>query len=428
MNKKLISRPAIVTIILLLMLLFGFSALYFMDINIAETVTSSADSSVYVSHTELPNVQLNHSATVMMAGDFLIHSSVYKTAQTGNKTYDFSPFFKHFDNIFVADLNIMNMEVPIDAKGNNNGLSTYPTFNCPLEGAQAVADMGIDLCITCNNHSYDQGWEGLLKSRENIRSLGMDTLGTYDSPADNNTPYIRDVNGIKVGIVAFTQYTNGLSVKEHNDYALNLLGSVDETLKKVQQLRDAGAEFIIVSMHWGIEYSDTPLNAHIDYAHKLCEGGVDVIMGSHPHVVQPIEKYTVTDQNGNKKDCLIVYSLGNFFANQGSFNTRTRRSMVVSFKIQRADDGSVHLTDSFYIPTVVYRAYDSDDQLYLRLLPVGEYLNGDPSGEVFVDESGTAHCREAWEEVQKIAGDDIPAVIGPSAFPDNYFTTLNNTH
>lgn len=386
-----------------------------------ETVVSEADDAA---EPEAPEEPKETSATIMMAGDYLIHSLVYQTARVGEtKTYDFSPFFQAFGDVFTADLNIMNMEVPVDAYGDNKKLSSYPRFNCPLEGAQAAKEMGVQLCITCNNHCCDQFWEGMLKSRENLRNMGFDTVGTYASPEENAQPYIRDVNGIKVGVVAFTESTNGLNFAKHDDYAINRLHmkSPEEVLERAEQLREAGAEYVIAVLHWGTEYTLKPSGIQVEFAHALCDGGVDLIMGSHPHFVQPIELYTAARADGSEKKCLVIYSLGNFFADHGRSNHYLHEGMVTAVKLRRGEDGDVTLEDSFYVPTVVYRARDEKLKYHIKLLPAGDYMDGDGGSGVFVDKSGEAQCRNAWNAVQKTVGDDIPAVTGPKSYPEGFF-------
>jgi len=363
------------------------------------------------------------SLTITMAGDCLLHEGLRENARVDDNSFDFSHQLELMEGTFCADLNIVNMETPIDAHGDNKKLRGYPCFNGPIEYAEAIADMGIDVGITANNHCLDNGWNGLVNNINNIRALGIDTIGTYTSPEERNEPYIREINGIKVGIVAFTDNTNGLKLeKSRESYALCRLDKASTVIEEVDKLRAQGAEYIIASIHWGEEYTDEPIGRVVTMAQRLCEGGVDLIMGHHPHVVQPIKKLTVTRADGSERDCLVIYSLGNYFASQGRPDGRTRQTMTVSARLERGEDGIVRLTDAFYMPVMMYSS--SSDPDFMRLIPMGRYLSSAQPPEFISEADMKNYCRPAWDHVVKVAGDEIPIVTAPEEYPD--WLTGNN--
>jgi len=367
-------------------------------------------------------------ATLMFGGDILIHKSVYSRAKTGSNTYNFMPFVELFQDVFVADYNAVNLESPVDAYGGNKSIQTYPKFNAPLELLDALKSMNIDLCSNSNNHMIDCGFDGLLATIKNLDAYGFDHLGTYASQEEHDTPFIRDINGIKVGFLAYTQWTNGLKLSaELEEYAFDRMGtkpsSVEKLLPQVDALRASGAEIIVAILHWGTEYNNYPSYAQENIAHALCEGGVDIIMGSHPHVVQPIEKLTFTNEDGTTRDCLVVYSLGNLLCNQSSQTEYTQRGMVVAVKFERGEDGIARFVDSFYMPTLLHVTW-KDGTDFLRLVPAGRYMDSDnipaplSSTDVFRD-----RCRTTWNSVVSIVGDDIPVVTDPDNYPEGFFSS-----
>lgn len=372
-----------------------------------------------------PEPEKPDAATLMFGGDILIHKSVYNQANTGGNSYNFKPYVEYFKDVFVADYNAVNLECPVDAYGDNKNISTYPQFNAPLELLDAIKDMNVDLCSNSNNHMIDQGHEGLLKTLENVRSHGFDTLGTYASPEEHDALFIKELGGIKVGFVAYSQYTNGLKLnKELESYSFDRMGlkaaTVNDILPKVNELKNAGAEIIVAILHWGIEYNDYPGTAQESIAHGLCEGGVDVIIGSHPHVVQPIEKITVTAEDGTQRDCLIVYSLGNLMCNQSTKGEVTQQGMVVGIRLERGEDGIARLDDAFYMPTLLYVTWEEGSE-FMRLIPAARYMDGGEIPEYFNRSGFTARSKDTWNRVRKVVGDDITAVKFPDEYPEGFF-------
>jgi poly-gamma-glutamate synthesis protein (capsule biosynthesis protein) len=343
-------------------------------------------------------------ASISIGGDILIHTPVFKAAQSGDG-YDFTPFFSDFKGYFKGDMNIVNMEVPVDALGGNSGISSYPAFNTPHEILDAVKSIGVDTLFNSNNHALDKGFDGLVKSRSNILDAGLDAIGTYRDEEEHDTPFIKSLNGIKIGIAAYTDSTNGIPIR--NSYSLNKIdldmSCVPEILGDVDELRSAGAEFVMVSLHWGAEYQDAPAQIQRDIAAGLADGGVDAIIGNHAHCVQPIERIGET---------LVVYSLGNFFADQTPLNrAKTQESMVVTLKVARDAEGVISLADASYMPTFTYRVSGKSGAGTYRLLPAGKYAEAASRPDVFSNDADWKKCKNAWNRVREIVGDEISATM-----------------
>jgi len=422
----------IVSIFLLLAVAFSFSSC---DTNDAEAKSEKSKMSAVIDFESVKQdaigevEKLPDTMTIQLAGDFLIHKSVFSQAKTGDRTYDFTPYVSLFKDVFVSDFNVLNLENPVDAKGNNEGISNYPSFNAPIECLDAVKRLNIDACITANNHTCDKGFSGLVKTLENIKSKGLDAVGTYATEEDSKKVYIRDVNGIKVGIVPFTGHVNGWKSGGEYDFAVNIAGreveDVEVISKKIKEIRAAGAEFVIVTMHWGAEYVDSPSSQQKKIARALCENGADVIMGSHSHCVQPIEVMEVT-RNGEKANALIIYSLGNFFANQtGLEEPKTQGGIVVSIKATRKENNLVSIDNAFYMPTYTFETGGTGAD-FIRIVPSGKYAFAEERPEIFENKYRWNLCKNSWEHVTDVVGDEIACVASPDDYPDGFFKSVNN--
>jgi poly-gamma-glutamate synthesis protein (capsule biosynthesis protein) len=252
-----------------------------------------------------------------MAGDILLHTRPVAAART-EEGYDFRPYFEEIAPYLEEGFAVCNMESPVDAFGGNAKLSSYPMFNVPYEILPALRDAGFDALVTANNHSYDKGLGGLIATRRNIDAAGLLHTGVNETQEQYDEYLIADVNGIQVGILAYSELDNGNSWNipaENLPFAMRRFtlseDSVPAMAQDMQNCRDAGAELIILSLHWGAEYQDRPNDAQVNLARLLAEQGADVVMGNHSHCVQPME--WVDTPRGER---VIFYSLGNFFADQ----------------------------------------------------------------------------------------------------------------
>ncbi|MBQ4312635.1 MAG: CapA family protein [Clostridia bacterium] len=359
-------------------------------------------------------------ATVMIAGDFLVHKSVYSQAQTDVHAYDFTPYFSEVDDIFTADLNILALKTPVDARGGNKKIDTSPTFNAPIETLDAVSALGFDVCITAGNHSFDKGTKGLKATLENLHSHGLDTVGTYASQAEHDKPYIAQIGGINVGVAAYVVNPEASEVSSRGEYSINFISGdldcADDILSDVDAMRAAGAEFIIVSMHWGNEFASSPTDTQRQLAQTLCEGGVDVIYGTHTQSVQPVELLTVTRADSSERRCLVAYSLGNFFCNSKKHPELSANGIALGLGIARDDSGAACLSDAFCLPLYLHTS-GRDGSDAFRLLPSGEFASADSRPEIFSSDEQWQSCIDAWNHACSAAGSDITSVCGSEDMP-----------
>ena len=251
------------------------------------------------------------SVSLVMVGDALIHQAVYDNMYVDG-VYDFKPALEHMKPIISSfDLAYYNQETILG--GKEIGLSTYPCFNSPYEVGDAFIDAGFNLVSMANNHTLDRGESALnnscnyWKSKENVY-----TAGSYCSQEDRDEVKIAEKNGITYAMLSYTTTTNGIRIPGGKNYYVNVF-NYDTAKADIEKYRGK-VDVLMVAMHWGEEYTYTPVKEQRDIANFLAEQGVDIIIGAHPHVVEPIEKIG---------DTLVIYSLGNFISAQQGINKLT---------------------------------------------------------------------------------------------------------
>lgn len=281
-------------------------------------------------------------------GDIMCHGPNYKAAYDSSAdSYDFSPFFTQISKYTSsADITIGNLETTF--AGKERGYSGYPTFNSPSELGSAIKDIGVDVVSTANNHCMDKGYSGLSKTLDTLDELGLDHIGTSRSEEEQNTVLVKDVNGIKIAFLSFTYGTNGITIPSDKQYSVNLIDK-DLITNQISLAKELSPDLICVSMHWGVEYQTTPNAEQKELADFLFTNGVDIILGSHAHVLQPMEKRTVTLEDGTTKDGFVIYSLGNFVSNQS--DTGTKDTVILDIQVTKAGaDGKITIDSVNYTP------------------------------------------------------------------------------
>lgn len=286
---------------------------------------------------------LEASITIRSVGDILIHNEVYFDAanRAGGQGYDFAPMFDpvrtYMEN---ADITTANMEVPV--AGPEFQLSGYPAFNSPPEIIDALKGAGVDIVNNATNHSMDRGVEGVEVSTSNMRERGMPYVGSYSSPEDRATPRIIEENGLKVGFLAYTYGTNGIPVPEGAEYAVNLIDP--EVMRAdIAKLRP-DVDVLIVIMHAGEEYVSLPVEYQINTADTARRAGADFILGGHPHVIEPFQRYP-----DNEPGLGVWWSHANFLS--GQYQENTKLGGIGEYTINRDKDGKLSLGPIRFMPT-----------------------------------------------------------------------------
>lgn len=305
------------------------------------SATSGNDSSSTTDTTVNPR-----KATIVFAGDAMQHSSQLEAAHRPDGTYDYSGYFTEVEPyIKSADYAVVNLETTL-AGGNYKG---YPCFSSPDSYARELRQAGFDMFLTANNHCLDTRDAGAGRTLDVLDEMGVDHLGTYRNRAEraSRLPMIKDINGIKVGFLNYTYGTNGIRVQK--DIVVDY---IDTTLIRndIKALRKAGAEILCVNMHWGVEYKLLPVPAETGLASFLTRQGVDLIIGGHPHVIQPL-KLETSPVTGRPR--LVVYSMGNFIS--GMKKTDTQGGIMVKATMGRGKDGAARVESAEYLPVFVMR-------------------------------------------------------------------------
>ena len=308
-------------------------------------------------------------ATVASQGDLLMHKPVFDTCRQSDGSYDFSSIFRYSKDLVASyDYAVANLETTFG--GDKYIYQGNPAFNCPDELADSAVDTGYDMLLTANNHAGDTMGDGILRTIEHIRSKGMESLGSQLN--DEEPKYsVVDINGIKIGMVCYTWAfsgngstfsLNGLTpVKDEGQMNYFTNNNPDKLYKEAQaameQMKAAGAEATMLFIHWGQEYQTTENALQNTMAQKLCDIGYDVIVGGHPHVVQPVELLQSTQDPDHKTIC--IYSLGNAVSNQRTgISTQfpagyTEDGALFTVTFEKYSDGKVYLAGTEVVPTWV---------------------------------------------------------------------------
>jgi len=282
--------------------------------------------------------------TLVASGDVLIHPALTEQAVAdGNGRRDYRPILAGVKSVVQgADLAICHLETPLgDAAGPFAG---YPAFNAPPEIATALADTGYDLCSTASNHTLDRGPAGVDSTLDALDAAGIRHTGSARSAEDASTPTIVDLNGVRVGHVSFTFALNGGTSVAGTPWLVNLL-SVDGVLQAARAAKAAGADVVVVSLHWGVEYQSQPSAAQQAIARQLlADPAVDLIIGHHAHVVQPFE------QIAGK---WVAYGLGNHLARHSEPRGTTEEGVIARFRFGKNQAGQWVVDRADYVPTLV---------------------------------------------------------------------------
>jgi len=348
-----------------------------------------------------PVVESDKTVKLTAIGDIMCHSTNFKAAYNSSaKSYNFMPVFEQIkDYTSAADLTIGNLETTLS--GSARGYSGYPTFNTPEILAQNLKDIGIDVVSTANNHSLDKGFSGLESTIKELDKVGLEHTGTFTSKESQNTILTKDVNGIKFAFLSFTYGTNGIPVPSGKDYCINL---IDKNLIKEQisLAKQQNPDVICVNMHWGIEYKILQNAEQEDLANFLFENGVDIILGSHPHVLQPMEKRTITLSDGSKKDGFVIYSLGNFMSGQN--DSDPKNSIILNMQITKHSDGKITIDSYDYIPIYMYNQNTSDSNKY-KIIDIKSAIKLYESGDKKINATLYKTLQGALTRIRKIMGE-----------------------
>jgi poly-gamma-glutamate capsule biosynthesis protein CapA/YwtB (metallophosphatase superfamily) len=284
--------------------------------------------------------------TIGAIGDILIHDTVYQDAFNEGK-YNFNPIFENVKSILEKpDVLTANQESRLG--GVMIGVSSYPLFNSPHEVADALVNTGVDIVSTANNHTLDKGENGIISETHYLDSIGLPHVGAFLNEEDRKKLRIINKNGIKLAFLSYSYGTNGIPVPVDKDFLVNLIDQ--ELMKEEIHRAKEEADVVIMSIHWGNEYQRIPTAEQKELAQFLADEGVDIIFGSHPHVLQPMEWIQTDD--GRKT--FVIYSLGNFISGQTRDYKDIGGMATVEITKHISDSGNrIELANPVFYPTFV---------------------------------------------------------------------------
>jgi len=293
--------------------------------------------------------------SIIFAGDIMGHDSQIESARAGD-SFDYDTCFSLVrPYLEEADIAIANLEVTLGGPPYKG----YPQFSSPDELADAARKAGFDLFITANNHSLDRRKKGLERTLDVLKEKNIIHTGTFKTHEERQRQYplVIEKNGIRIAILNYTYGTNGIRVQKPN--VVNYIDKeiIATDLKKV---KNTDPDFIIVTLHWGLEYQRDENAGQAELATFIAENGADAIIGSHPHVVQPIKEIEI-----DQKKVPVVYSLGNFISNQRK--RYTDGGILFQISLEKTD--STRITDFRYLPTWVYKPARVDGGNHFVIVP-----------------------------------------------------------
>lgn len=375
-------------------------------------------------------------ATILSTGDLLMHGQLITDARQGDGTYDFSYIFPYLtEYVSAADYAVANLETTLG--GTAKPYQGNPMFNCPDDIVDAAKNAGFDMLLTANNHSYDTQQPGYERTIQVVREKGLQNLGTMLN-GDEPKYTIQEINGIRIGMICYTyedsavgNSTPALNYNPMQAGGYNIINCFRhaapepfyaELEGRIADMRSDGAEAIVLYIHWGQEYRLEPNDLQKAMAQRLCDLGVDVIVGGHPHVVEPVELLTSTLDPDHKTVCL--YSMGNAVSNQrlGKISNigtaHTEDGVLFSLTFCKYSDGTVYLEDADLMPTWV-RAIDINGNTVVRdsativryeILPLDDARRTNWQETFGINDSTLTQCTDSWQRTTDLTGPGMEQV------------------
>ena len=360
-------------------------------------------------------------ATIASQGDLLMHSPVFESCRQGDGSYDFAEIFQYIkDDVSSYDYALANLETTFG--GPNHPHVANQSFSCPDALAASAKEAGYDMFLTANNHSGDTMGDGLIRTIEVTRDAGLANLGAQ-LPGEKRYAII-DINGIKVGMTAYTWAFSGdgskfslnglLAIKDEGQMNYFTKVNPDKLYKEAEQIiadmKADGAEATMIQIHWGEEYQLKENALQNKIAQRLCDMGYDVIVGGHPHVVQPMELLTSTTDDSHKTVC--IYSLGNAVSNQRTGVSSlfpagyTEDGVMFTVTFEKYSDGQVYLSGTDVIPTWVNMHQNNGPKEY-NILPLVKDREESWKETFNLTDHNFSSCQKSYDRTMGIVGEGL---------------------
>ena len=336
-------------------------------INQEESTSKTQEATPAETTTSEPETPAPVTVDLIMIGDMLLHDVVQYTGEMPDGSYNYDHFFTHIrQDVQNADVAVVNQEVMIG--GAELGISGYPDFNCREEVGDALVKAGFDIILHATNHSMDRGQKGIENCMNfwDSRYPQIKYLGLNRTSEDYENIYVYEKDGFKIAMLNYTYGLNGIALPSDRPYLVNLLK--EEKIIRDLQTAEQIADFTIVYPHWGTEYVYEPDSSQRKWAQLFADYGADLVLGAHPHVIEPVE--WITGASGNQT--LVYYSLGNFISAQSA--APRMLGAMANVTLEKDNDGNVSIKNYGVTPLVTHRVFGCGEITTYKLKDYNEEL------------------------------------------------------
>jgi poly-gamma-glutamate synthesis protein (capsule biosynthesis protein) len=358
---------------------------------------------------EAEEVTQSNRLKLSFVGDLMCHEPQFANAKETDGKYDFRPAFRLVSPfIKQADMAFGNLETVFQGTKFGRSYAGYPTFNTPDSYANSLANVGFDLLFTANNHAWDGRAKGISRTLDVLAENGLQHTGTFTDKAQKNTIQIYDLKNIKFSVLAYTEQSNG-APSANERFMLNFIDTA-QIRRDIESCRAKGTEIIILNFHFGTEYQRIPNEKQKEAVRFAIECGVDIIVGQHPHVLQPVQRF-VGSKKSQLDTGLVAFSLGNFFSHQ--LGRYSNAGLILNVELEKnVETGKIQLVNYDGIPTytVIYSENNSNKHLILnsslamqRVLP--KRLRGKLPKELnLLSENQFKNMEESFSDTDSLLG------------------------
>ena len=345
----------------------------------------------------LINTKEKSAITLIMVGDMLMHTPINETGVMEDGSIDFSHLFTYTkDMIESADIALVNQEVILG--GEELGISGYPAFNTYQEFGDDLVEAGFDVVLHATNHALDKGKKGILNclSYWATEHPEIAVLGIQDTAEEQDEIYVYEESGIRIAILNYTYGTNGIPLPEDMPYAVNMMDK-ERMAEDIEHAKEV-ADFVVVCPHWGTEYVLEETDYQRNYAEFFLDCGVDLVLGTHPHVIEPVEM--MEDENGHRM--LVYYSLGNYVNCTSSENDDIGNRMLgamAEVTITKDEVGNTYISEYGAQPLVTYVSADQEEITVYPLEQFTDEMAQNSYTVKFDTDFSKTYCEDLWERV-----------------------------
>lgn len=339
-------------------------------------------------------------------GDIMCHQLQLEDAKASARGTDADYVFDHwFDDIrpalMAADIMIGNLETTLS--GPDVGYQGYPQFNTPDEILPALIRAGYDVLTLANNHILDKNVAGLTRTLDQLEAWNYPYTGAYRTPEDRDATLMIQYQDIRVAVISSTYGINRGGFIKDTPWMVSSLKNTEDVVEDIRRAKAEGADVVVLSLHWGIEYARTPSRHIRGQAEAFIAAGADIIFGHHPHVLNPVDWVEAEDGEGNARRGIVFWSLGNFVSNQRKEYQDAGAVAYVTVEKNRAT-GEITLTDTAYLPTWVYRGGSAGNRYHI--LPVGQALDDPDAMSIELTGGNLRALQKVWNQTTQHLGED----------------------